>query len=105
MNILRKCYHVSLVKPFFRNLRKELVKMPKIFLLDNGMRNCLLDNFQSPVPRLDKGELWENMAYRLPNHRHGTDSFYSCDLRKEVECILFCLTSAANLPEPKLIKS
>ncbi len=76
INILRKCYHVSLVKPFFRNLRKELVKMPKVFLLDNGMRNCLLDNFQSPAHRLDKGELWENLAYRLLIDQHGMDSVY-----------------------------
>ena len=28
--VLQKCFHVSLVKPFFQNLRKELVKMPKL---------------------------------------------------------------------------
>jgi len=74
INILRKCFHISLVKPFFSNLRKELVKMPKVVLLDNGMRNCLLNNFQTPAQRFDKGELWENLVYRLLIDRHGMDS-------------------------------
>jgi uncharacterized protein len=76
INILRKCFHISLVKPFFSNLRKELVKMPKVALLDNGMRNCLLNNFQTPAQRFDKGELWENLVYRLLIDRHGMDSVY-----------------------------
>ncbi len=28
LNILQKCFHISLISPFFHNLRKELVKMP-----------------------------------------------------------------------------
>lgn len=63
--VLQKCFHVALVKPFSRNKSKELVKMPKAYLMDTGMRNCLIGNFQ-PVPmRLDRGELWENVCFRL----------------------------------------
>ena len=45
LHILQKCFHLALIKPFYRNLRKELTKMPKAFLLDTGLRNCLLNNF------------------------------------------------------------
>ena len=40
-SVMQKCFHIALVSPFFRNLRKELVKMPKVFLMDTGLRNCL----------------------------------------------------------------
>lgn len=33
--------------------------MPKAFLLDSGLRNSLLNNFQSVPDRLDKGASWE----------------------------------------------
>ena len=74
LTIMQKCFHIALVKPFYRNLRKELVKMPKVFLLDTGLRNCLLDNFQPIAVRTDKGELWENTIYRILADQIGADA-------------------------------
>jgi predicted AAA+ superfamily ATPase len=74
LTILQKCFHISLVKPFYRNLRKELVKMPKVFLLDTGLRNCLLNNFQPLAIRADKGELWENTVFRVLADRMDVDA-------------------------------
>ncbi|HVU94085.1 MAG TPA: ATP-binding protein [Puia sp.] len=76
LRILQKCFHLALVKPFFRNLRKELTKMPKGFLLDTGLRNSLLNNFQSVSDRPDKGELWETACFRTLIDRWGLDSVY-----------------------------
>jgi len=74
LTILQKCFHIALVKPFYRNLRKELVKMPKVFLLDTGLRNCLLNNFQPLAVRADRGELWENTIFRMLADQIGTDA-------------------------------
>ena len=74
LHIMQKCFHIALAKPFYRNLRKELVKMPKAYLLDTGLRNCLLNNFQPPDARTDRGELWENMYFRLLADKHGMDN-------------------------------
>jgi hypothetical protein len=74
LTILQKCFHISLVKPFYRNLRKELVKMPKVFLLDTGLRNCLLNNFQPLAVRADRGELWENTVFRILADQIGTEA-------------------------------
>ncbi|GGB01353.1 ATP-binding protein [Puia dinghuensis] len=76
LHILQKCFHLALVKPYFRNLRKELTKMPKGFLLDTGLRNCLLNNFQQLQIRMDRGELWENMYFRNLMDRYGLDPIY-----------------------------
>ena len=76
LRILQKCFHLALVKPFFRNLRKELTKMPKGFLLDSGLRNCLLNNFQQIPDRMDKGELWETVYFRVLAGKFGWDNIY-----------------------------
>jgi uncharacterized protein len=76
LHILQKCFHLALVKPFFRNLRKELTKMPKAFLLDTGLRNCLLNNFQQIPDRMDKGELWETSYFRVLADKYGWETIY-----------------------------
>lgn len=76
LRILQKCFHLALVKPFYRNLRKELTKMPKGFLLDTGLRNSLLNNFQTIQERVDKGELWEITCFRALADGFGWDAVY-----------------------------
>lgn len=88
--VLQKCFHIGLTRPFSRNLRKELVKMPKVYLLDTGMRNCLLNNFQPMASRNDNGELWENMVYRLLVDKYGPDEvqFWRTSAGNEVDFVL-----------------
>ncbi|MDR0793824.1 MAG: ATP-binding protein [Chitinophagaceae bacterium] len=74
--VLQKCFHIALIKPFFRNLRKELTKMPKIYLLDTGLRNCLINNFEMPAFRLDKGALWENMYFRQLVEKYDVNDIF-----------------------------
>lgn len=88
--VLQKYFHVALVKPFFKNLRKELVKMPKAYLLDTGLRNCLLNDFQSVATRVDKVELWENVNYRLLAEKNSFDDikFWRTADGNEVDFVL-----------------
>ncbi len=69
--ILQKYFHIALIKPFYKNLRKEITKMPKAFILNTSLRNCLVNNFQPTDVRLNKGELWENMCCRALAGKHG----------------------------------
>jgi len=62
--ILRKSFHISLVRPFYKNIRKELTKMPKIYFNDLGFRNIILNSFNSVQDRIDKGEIIENYVFR-----------------------------------------
>lgn len=90
LTILRKCFHISLIKPYYSNLRKELTKMQKVYLLDNGMRNCLLNNFQPLSERLDKGELWENTAFKILAELYDSDEikYWRTSAGNEVDFIL-----------------
>ncbi len=99
--ILQKCFHIQLLRPFSRNLRKELVKMPKVFLLDTGMRNCLINNFQPLNTRTDKGELWENTVFRMLTEKYGLDSiqFWRTSAGNEVDFVL------QRIENPKAIEA
>ncbi|PJB15817.1 MAG: AAA family ATPase [Flavobacteriales bacterium CG_4_9_14_3_um_filter_32_8] len=70
--ILEKCFHVDLLKPFYRNLRKELTKMPKVYFNDLGLRNSILGRFENPINRIDKGALLENFIYNQLRIKHDS---------------------------------
>jgi predicted AAA+ superfamily ATPase len=63
IQILRKTFHIHLLRPFYSNLKKELTKMPKVYFNDLGMRNVLLNQFPEIETRMDKGELIENYVF------------------------------------------
>ena len=63
--VLQKCFHISLVKPFYNNLRKELTKMPKVYINDIGLRNILINYFAPIEQRADKGQVLENFCFRV----------------------------------------
>ncbi|WP_345263515.1 ATP-binding protein [Nibrella viscosa] len=71
--VLQKCFHISLVRPFFQNLRKELIKMPKVYLNDLGLRNVLINYFAPLEQRADKGALLENYVYRRLTEQYPND--------------------------------
>ncbi len=75
--------------------------MPKIYFLDTGMRNCLLENFQSPKIRTDKGELWENMVFRQLNEKYPIDfiHYWRTSSGQEVDFVL------PGIPHPKAIEA
>ncbi len=62
--VMQKSFHIRLISPFHKNLRKELTKMPKVYFLDLGLRNFLVKNFKSFNEREDKGQLLENALFR-----------------------------------------
>lgn len=99
--VMEKCFHIKFVRPFYQNLRKELVKMPKIYLLDTGLRNCLLNNFLPMDQRADNGHLWENMLYRslMESYQDSDVKFWRTADGKEVDFVL------PEIDHPKAIEA
>lgn len=64
LTIMQKSFHLHLIRPFSKNIRKELTRMPKVYFLDLGLRNFFVNNFNSYDLREDKGPLLENAVYR-----------------------------------------
>ena len=60
---LEESFIISTIRPFYVQLDKELRKMPKVYLIDMGIRNMLLNDFSDLQTRTDRGELVENVFY------------------------------------------
>jgi len=61
--LLEQTFIIKLLKPFFTNRRQEIIKSPKIFFYDQGLRNAILRNFDSIQERIDKGMIFENCIF------------------------------------------
>lgn len=72
--VLQKCFHIHLLRPFYNNIRKELIKMPKVFFHDLGFRNAALNQFSPIDQRIDKGMVVENYAYIRLRTLYGNDN-------------------------------
>lgn len=62
IDLLEKSFVIFRLAAFSNNPRKEVSKMSKIYFWDNGIRNAVIDDFDSIATRNDIGKLWENFA-------------------------------------------
>lgn len=60
LDLLEQVFVIVNIRGFSRNLRKEVTKTSRYYFYDNGIRNALINNFNSLGLRNDIGELWEN---------------------------------------------
>lgn len=93
INLLEKAFIIFQVSPFSRNLRNEIKKSSKIYFYDNGIRNAVINQFNSFELRQDKGALWENflMAERKKflsyNGIHASAFFWRNHAQQEIDYI------------------
>ena len=90
LHLMKKSFHITLIKPFFRNLLKELRKMPKVYFNDLGLRNHFIQNYDAIELRDDKGSLFENYVFRLLLDHYGEDNikFWRTQKKQEVDFII-----------------
>ncbi len=63
INVLEGTFIIKRIYPFFRNYKKEITKTPKAYFLDNGLRNFILNSFNSLNIRNDIGSLFESFIF------------------------------------------
>ena len=61
-HLLEETHLVRLLKPYVGGKRAEIKSKPKVFFLDNGIRNRLFGGFSPPDQRADRGPLLENFV-------------------------------------------
>jgi len=88
--VLQKCFHIALVRPYSNNIRNELTKMSKVYLLDTGMMNVLTNNFQPLDEKINKGNFWENIYFRQLAEHYGMSNinFWRTTNGNEVDFII-----------------
>ncbi|EKD93966.1 MAG: hypothetical protein ACD_28C00013G0001 [uncultured bacterium] len=93
IDLLEKSFVIFRLNPFSRNLRKELGKMKKIYFYDLGIRNSLIQNFNTMELRNDTGNLFENFCiserikYNVYNGESPNIYFWRTYDKKEIDFI------------------
>ena len=87
--LMPKSFHIGLVKPVYKNLRKELTKMPKAYFMDLGLRNFLLKDFKPFAERQDSGQVLENAMYKelLKNYEPEDIKFWRTVQKQEIDFV------------------
>jgi len=91
LHILQETMVCLETKPFFTNRKKELTKNPKIYFIDLGFRNNLLENVNKFDKRPDIGSMIENAVFiRLNELTKGEAkiNFWQTKAKAEVDFIL-----------------
>lgn len=88
--VLQKTFHISLIRPFFHNIRNELSKMPKIYFNDLWIRNSFLRNFDNIHDRIDKWQYLENLVFREFLFKYPLDEikFRRTQSKNEIDFII-----------------
>lgn len=63
LSITEETYIIKHLRPYYKNAQTELKKNPKIYFIDSGLRNYLINNFLPLKDRADNGALVENFVY------------------------------------------
>ncbi|MCF6270306.1 MAG: ATP-binding protein [Melioribacteraceae bacterium] len=93
INLLEKTFVIFQLPSLSRNMRNEIKKGRKIYFYDLGIRNAIINNFNSLNLRQDKGALWENyiiverMKYRIVNSIYSNDFFWRTHTQQEIDFI------------------
>lgn len=85
--VLENTYVIRLVRPFFKNLRSELFKTPKVYFYDSGLAHLLWLKVISPEIL---GEIFETAVFSEIVKRFGKESvnFWRTKDKKEIDFIL-----------------
>jgi len=61
--LLEQTFILTQLRPFFKNKRQEIVKSPKVYFDDPGLRNIAIRNMDVYDQRGDQGILFENAVF------------------------------------------
>lgn len=93
ITLLEQTFIVFRVCSYSKNLRNRLKKAKKIYFVDSGIRNSLLNNFLSIESRTDVGALWENflMAERFKKNalegKYNIGYFWRTHAQQEIDYV------------------
>jgi len=79
ISLLEEAFIIFRLPSFASNLRNELKQSKKIYFIDNGIRNAVINQFNPLSLRTDTGTLWENLmiSERLKYNRYN-QRFVNC---------------------------
>ena len=88
LNFLEKTFVCSFVRPFYKNKRTEIVKNPKTYFFDSGLRNIIVSDFRKLSERGDGGQLLENAVFMELTKSGTFFNFWRDKKKNEVDFVL-----------------
>ncbi len=89
LDLLEFTFVLNKVLPFRNNTRAQIIKMPKIYFFDTGLRNAILGNFLEMSNRQDTGALFENFIFmELKSYEKEKIYFYRTVAKAEIDFIV-----------------
>lgn len=91
LEILRETFLITILSPWYTNKNKELTKTPKIYFIDNGIRNYFINNFNETKLRNDTPFLFESFVISellKKGFSFRNIKFWRSKNRQEVDLIL-----------------
>jgi uncharacterized protein len=91
ISMLEETYLIKILRPFSANKHNEIIKSPKVYFLDNGVRNYFLNNFNKLGKRVDKGSIFESYILQeivKNNTRNCNVKFWRTKQKDEVDFVL-----------------
>ena len=81
LSILEKSYIVFLLRPYFENFNKRIIKSPKLYFYDTGLVSYLLDiRNKDDINQSLKGNLFENLIisdrYKQNEHQYQLRTYW-----------------------------
>ncbi len=95
LDILERTFVIQKTSPFVGNKRTELTSNPIFYFIDNGFRNCALNNFSAFSARTDNGLLVENfvfqeiLKFKVQNFMNYNIHYWRTKSGAEVDFVLF----------------
>ena len=93
LTLLEQAFVIVKLPGFSRNLRKEINKTNRYYFVDNGIRNAVINNYNSFDFRDDIGKLWENfmiserIKHQNNNRIFSNNFFWRTYDKKEVDLV------------------
>ena len=95
-NFLENAFLINVLPPYYLNIKKRLVKSPKVYIRDTGILHCLLDlqTFNNLQNTMLIGKSWEGYAIEQIRQRIGINNkLYYYRTQKGAECDLIITSS------------
>lgn len=93
IDLLEKAFIIFRRNQFRRNMRAEVGRLRKIYFVDLGIRNALVDDFRPIDARDDAGALWENFCilerikYLGTTNRHIRSYYWRNNNKREIDLV------------------
>jgi predicted AAA+ superfamily ATPase len=92
IDLLAQTFMIRVLSPYQTNLKKRLVKSPKIYIRDTGILHALLDidNFESLWSHPVVGSSWESVVIEniIPHFSGWESFFYRTSAGAEIDVVL-----------------